>query len=98
MRGVSMAKSKNIPVKSPARLLNEQGEQYPGVRGKVVDFVGHKFSEGRLYIHVRFIDKTELCWQVESMLTLEEAELTNWKTGDLKHIRTFARDERDEDS
>ena len=93
-----MVKTKNNSLKSPARLLNERGRQYPGVHGKVVDFVDHNFSEGTLYIHVRFIDKTELCWQVEAMLTLREADLTNWKTGDLKHIRTFARDEQDEES
>jgi hypothetical protein len=71
------------------------GKQYPGVRGKVVDFAEHSFAEGRLYIRVRFQDKTELCWQVDCALTLRAADLSDWKTGDWKQIKTFVKNERD---
>jgi hypothetical protein len=36
-------------------------KQYPGVHGKVVDRVEHKFEEGLLFIDIRFVDKTALC-------------------------------------
>jgi hypothetical protein len=71
--------------------------RYHGVKGKVVEFAEHNFSEGRLYIRVRFEDKTELCWQVDCALTLREVDLSNWKTGDFKHIRTFARNKKDKE-
>jgi hypothetical protein len=39
-------------------------QQYPGVHGKVVDRVEHKFEEGLLFIDIRFADKTALCWSM----------------------------------
>jgi hypothetical protein len=79
-------------------MAQKSGKQkYPGVRGKLVDFIGHKFAEGRLYIHVRFQDKTEICWEVECVLTLREADLSDWTGGNFKRIKSFARDEKDEE-
>ena len=78
-------------------MAKDRGKQYPGVRGKVVDFIGHKFGEGRLYIHVRFQDKTEICWQLDCALTLREADLSDWKSGNFRKIKTFARNEQDEE-
>jgi len=75
----------------------DRGKQYPGVRGKVVDFIGHKFGEGRLYIHVRFQDRTEVCWQLDCALTLREADLSDWRTGNFRKIKTFVRNEQDEE-
>jgi hypothetical protein len=66
-----------------------QGKQYPGIKGKVVDFAGHAFEEGTLYIRVRFADKTELCWRITSSTLIEEADLSDWKTGDFRQIRVF---------
>ena len=40
---------------------NTGRKQYPGVNGKVVDRVEHKFEEGLLFIDIRFVDKTALC-------------------------------------
>jgi hypothetical protein len=61
------------------------GKQYPGVRGKVVDWAEHTFEEGGLlFIRVRFTDKTELCWTVNTGIVIEEADLSDWKTGHLK--------------
>ena len=79
------------------QMAKERGKQYPGVRGKVVDFIGHKFGEGRLYIHVRFQDKTEICWQLDCALTLREVDLSDWRSGNFKRIKTFARNEKDEE-
>jgi hypothetical protein len=71
------------------------GRQYRGLHGKVVDWVEHKFEEGLLYIHVRFVDKTELCWRIATRMTIEESDLSDWKSGDFKQIRVFASNERD---
>lgn len=92
-----MAKGK-APAKSHARKDAPkvvQGKQYPGVRGKVVDFVEHNFEEGNLYIHVRFRDKTELCWTIQTATVIAEADLCDWKTGDEKQLAVFARGESD---
>jgi hypothetical protein len=66
---------------------------YRGLRGKVVDRVEHEFEEGLL--HVRFTDKTELCWQIAARMTIARADLSDWATGNLQRLRVFVRDERD---
>ena len=71
------------------------GRQYRGLRGKVVDWVEHKFEEGRLYINVRFLDKTELCWRIATRMTIEEGDLSDWKSGDFEQMRVFVKNERD---
>jgi hypothetical protein len=68
---------------------SKQGEQYPGVHGKVVDCVEHKFEEGTLYIDVRFTDKTAISWTFATAIVIQEAHLSDWKTGDLKLLRCF---------
>ena len=72
-----------------------RGRQYRGLRGKVVEWVEHKFEEGLLYIHVRFVDKTELCWRIATRITIEEGDLSDWKSGDFNQLRVFVRNERD---
>lgn len=62
----------------PSRDTFDPGRRYPGLRGKVVDWVEHTFEEGRLYINVRFTDHTELCWLITTRLTIEQ--------GDLEHL------------
>jgi hypothetical protein len=71
------------------------GRQYRGVQGKVVERVEHKFEEGVLYIQVRFADKTELSWRIATRMTIEEADLADWTSGDFKLLRVFIRNERD---
>jgi len=66
-----------------------RGRQYPGIQGKVVEFADHAFEEGALYIHVRFTDKTELCWRISSSTLIEEADLSDWKTGNFRQICVF---------
>jgi hypothetical protein len=83
-----MTKRKS-PVKSLLRKI-ELGKQYSGIRGKVVDWVNHEFEEGILYLRVRFVDKTELCWRIGTSTMIEEADLSGWKTGNFKQLRIFA--------
>lgn len=71
------------------------GKQYPGVHGKVVDWAEHKFEDGMLFIHVRFTDKTELCWTIRTASVLQVADLSDWKTGDFKQLCMYVRDESD---
>jgi hypothetical protein len=67
-----------------------QGKQYPGIKGKVVHWADHAFEEGILYVRIRFTDNTELCWRISSSVLLEEADLSDWKTGNFRHICIFA--------
>lgn len=66
-----------------------QGKQYPGIKGKVVNWADHAFEEGILYVRIRFTDNTELCWRITSSTLLEEADLSNWKTGNFRQICVF---------
>jgi hypothetical protein len=66
-----------------------QGKQYPGIKGKVVDCADHVFEEGILYVRIRFTDNTELCWRITSSTLLEEADLSDWKTGNFRQICVF---------
>jgi hypothetical protein len=70
------------------------GRRYPGLHGKVVDWVEHAFEDGRLYLNVRFTDHTELCWQITTRLTIEQGDLSSWKFGDFKQMGVFVRNER----
>lgn len=76
-------------VKLPPRDIMH-GKQYPGVRGKAVDWVDHAFEDDVLYLHVRFTDKTELCWRIGTALVIEEADLSDWKTGNFNQLAIFA--------
>jgi len=80
---------------SPGRPTRRGFESYRGLRGKVVERVEHEFEEGILYLHVRFTDRTELCWQIVSRMTIQKADLADWKSGDFEQLRTFIRNERD---
>ncbi len=86
-------KKERPPISTPRQLV--AGQQYRGLRGKVVDWVEHRFEEGLLYIHVRFADKTELCWRIATRMTIEECDLSDWKSGDFKQLRVFVRNQRD---
>jgi hypothetical protein len=85
---------RNIPTPklSPPEVM--QGKQYPDIKGKVVHWADHAFEEGILYLRVRFADNTELCWRITSSTMLEEADLSDWKTGNFLQIRVFVDNER----
>ena len=86
-----MTKRKS-PVKlSPREIIH--GNQYPGIHGKVVDWTDHAFEEGILYIRVRFTDKTELCWRIVTSTVIEEADLSDWKTGNFRPLKVFVQNE-----
>jgi hypothetical protein len=66
-----------------------QSKQYPGIKGKVAHWADHAFEEGILYVRIRFTDNTELCWRITSSTLLEEADLSDWKTGNFRQICVF---------
>jgi len=67
----------------------DRGREFPGLKGKVVHYVDTAFEEDNLYIHVRFVDRTELCFRLSSRLVIDEADLSDWKTGDAVIKRTY---------
>ena len=69
-------------------------KQYAAAHGKVVDWVEHKFEEGTLFIDIRFVDKTALCWSIGTAIMIKEAHLSDWKTGDFKLLKRFVPNER----
>jgi hypothetical protein len=80
--GQPMKKKKTA--ERPTRDLPNPGKRYLGVRGKIVDWAEHVFEEGMPYVRVRFTDKTELWWTLQTAHVLREADLADWKTGDFK--------------
>ena len=88
-----MTKRKAIAHPLPTTL--DPTRAYRGIRGKIVDQVQHGFEEGTLFLHIRFTDKTELCWQITTRMTIEKADLADWKTGNLKQLKIFVRHEKD---
>lgn len=71
------------------KLERDRGRAFPGLKGKVVRYVDTAFEEDNLYIHVRFADSTELCFRLSSRLVIDEANLSDWKTGDDVIKRTY---------
>lgn len=86
-------KNHTLSGSSPRKFVSNR--PYRGLRGKVVDSVEHEFEEGILYVHVRFTDKTELCWRIATRMTIEEVDLSDWKSGNFKQLRVFVRNHRD---
>ena len=70
-----------------------QGKQDPGIKGMVVEWADHTFEAGILYIRIRYTDNTELCWRISSTVLLEEADLSDWKTGNFRQICIFVENE-----
>jgi len=83
--------------RSDGRAKPRPGKRYPGVRGKIVDWAEHIFEEGMLYVRVRFTDKTELCWVLDTAHVIVEADLSDWKTGDCKQLAVYVEGESDWD-
>ena len=88
-----MTKLKGVVHDLPGRF--DPTRAYRGLRGKIVEQVEHEFEEGMLFLHIRFTDKTELCWQITTRMTIEKADLADWKTGDFKQLKVFVRNESD---
>jgi hypothetical protein len=48
-----------------------------------------------LFVRVRFTDKTELCWTLQTAHVIMEADLSDWKTGNFKQLKQYVEYESD---
>jgi hypothetical protein len=80
---------RKMPTQKLSAGEGKQGKQYPGIKGKVVNWADHAFEEGILYVRIRFTDNTELCWRITCSTLLEEADLSDWTTGNFRQICVF---------
>ena len=82
-----MAKRK-APATQKAR-LRAPGRRYPGVQGKVVDYISHSIDDGTLCINVCFKDKTLFSLRCACDMSIVSADISDWKTGDYEMIREY---------
>ena len=66
-----------------------RGRRYPGVHGKVVDYISHSIDDGTLCVNVCFKDKTLFSLRFACDLSIVSADISDWKTGDYEMIREY---------
>jgi hypothetical protein len=71
-----------------ARLCSA-GRRYPGVKGKVVDYISHSIDDGTLCLNVSFKDKTLFSLRFACDMFIVSADMSDWKTGDYKMLREY---------
>lgn len=69
--------------------LRSPGRRYPGVDGKVVDYISHSIEDGTLCVNVCFKDKTLFSLRFACDLFIVSADISDWKTGDYEMIREY---------
>jgi hypothetical protein len=74
---------------TPKARLRSSGRRYPGVQGKVVDYISHSIDEGTLCVNVCFKDKTLFSLRFACDMSIVSADITDWKTGDYEMIREY---------
>jgi hypothetical protein len=82
-----MAKRKALATRK-AR-LRSAGRRYPGVQGKVVDYISHSIDDGALCVNVCFKDKTLFSLRFACDISIVSADISDWKTGDYEMIREY---------
>jgi hypothetical protein len=69
--------------------LPSPGRRYPGVQGKIVDYISHSIDDGTLCINVCFKDKTLFSLRFACDIFIVSADMSDWKTGDYEMIREY---------
>jgi hypothetical protein len=69
-------------------------KRYPGVEGKIVDYVQTHNEQDTLYFQVHFTDKTFLGISVVPYIRVHSADLYDASTGDYEVLKDFVRAER----
>ena len=69
--------------------LSSRGRRYPGVQGKVVDYISHSIDDGTFCVNVCFKDKTLFSLRFACDLFIVSADISDWKTGDYEMIREY---------
>jgi hypothetical protein len=82
-----MAKRKALATQK-AR-LRSTGRRYPGVNGKIVDYISHSIDDGTLCVNVCFKDKTPFSLRFACDLSVVSADISDWKTGDYEMISEY---------
>jgi hypothetical protein len=82
-----MAKRKALPTQES--YLPSPGRRYPGVHGKVVDYISHSIEDGTLCVNVCFNDKTLFSLRFACDMVIVSADISDWKTGDYEMIREY---------
>jgi hypothetical protein len=67
------------------------GRRYPGVHGKVVDYISHSIEDGTLCVNVCFKDKTLFSLRFACDIFIVSGDISDWKTGDYELIREYMR-------
>jgi hypothetical protein len=67
------------------------GRRYPGVDGKVVDYISHSIEDGTLCVNVCFKDKTLFSLRFACDIFIVGGDISDWKTGDYALIREYMR-------
>jgi hypothetical protein len=65
------------------------GRRYPGVQGKVVDYITHSIEDGTLCMNVCFKDKTLFSLRFTCDMFIVSADISDWKTGDYEMVREY---------
>jgi hypothetical protein len=63
--------------------------RYPGLQGKVVDYVSHSIDDGTLCVNVCFNDKTLFSLRFACDISIVGADLSDWKTGNYEMIHEY---------
>ena len=74
---------------TPKTRLRSSGRRYPGVQGKVVDYISHSIDDGTLCVNVCFVDKTLFSLRFACDMSIVSADISDWKTGDYEMIREY---------
>jgi hypothetical protein len=69
--------------------LRCSGRRYPGVQGKVVDYISHSIDDGTLCVNVCFMDKTLFSLRFACDIVIVVADMSDWKTGNYEMIREY---------
>jgi hypothetical protein len=80
--------NRKAPATQTAR-LRSSGRRYPGVQGKVVDYISHSIDDGTLSVNVGFMDKTLFSLRFACDIFIVVADMSDWNTGNYEMIREY---------
>ena len=72
-------------------------KRYKEIHGKAVDWISYSFEEARLYISVRFMDKTHFSMQFSTRIVTDGIDFSDVKTGNSEIIREYYRRRQDQE-
>ncbi len=82
-----MAKHKGVAARTTRS--SQTARRYPGLQGKVVDYISHSIDDGTLCVNVCFNDKTLFSLRFACDISIVCADLSDWKTGNYERIREY---------